>query len=206
MRRREFITLLGGAVAWPITARAQQSVAKMPRIGIIGEAAIWEDFRKGLRDFGYIEGRNVIVEYRSAEERPDQLAAAATELARLPVDVFVTYGSPATQAAKQTTTTIPIVMNGVGDAIRAGFVTSLAHPEGNITGISLLGPEVGVKRLQLLKLAVPTISRAAFSGIQTTPRIPPTSTSGKLQHQCWAWRWCLSRFADPTSSTPPSPR
>src|SRR6516164_6827633 len=129
--RRELLTALGGAAAaWPLAAGAQQSVTKMPRIGIIGEAAIWDHFRKGLRDFGYIEGRNVTIEYRSVEERPDQLAAAARELARLPVDVFVTYGSPATQAAKQATTTIPIVMNGVGDAIRAGFVTSLAHPEG----------------------------------------------------------------------------
>jgi putative ABC transport system substrate-binding protein len=162
MKRRQFMTLLGGAAGWPLAARAQQSVTKMPRIGIIGEAAIWDHFRKGLSDFAYIEGRNVTIEYRSAEERPDQLAAAATELARLPVDVIVAYGSPATQAAKQATTTIPIVMTGTGDAVRAGFVTSLAHPGGNITGISLLGPEVGVKRLQLLKLAVPTMSRAAF--------------------------------------------
>jgi putative tryptophan/tyrosine transport system substrate-binding protein len=163
VRRREFIRLLAGAAAaWPLAARAQQSAAKMPRIGIIGEAQAGQDhFRKGLRDFGYIEDRNVTIEYRSAEERPDQLAAAATELARLPVDVLVTYGTPATHAAKQATATIPIVMTG-GDAVRAGFVTSLAHPGGNITGLSLLGPEVGVKRLQLLKLAVPTMSRAAF--------------------------------------------
>jgi len=161
--RRELLAARGGAAAtWPLAARAQQSVTKMPRIGIIGEAAIWDHFRKGLRDFGYMEGRNVTIEYRSTEERPDQLAAAATELARLPVDVFVTYGSPATQAAKQATTTIPIVMAGTGDPIRAGFVASLAHPGGNITGNSILGPEVGVKRLQLLKLAVPTMLRAAF--------------------------------------------
>jgi putative ABC transport system substrate-binding protein len=164
MRRRKFITLLGGAaVAWPLAARGQQSVSKMPRIGIIGEAATPGDhFRKGLRDLGYIEGRNVTIEYRSAEGRLDRLAAAATELARLPVDVFVTYGTPATHAAKQATTTIPIVMTGIGDAVRAGLVTGLAHPGGNITGISILGPEVGAKRLQLLKLAVPTMSRAAF--------------------------------------------
>ena len=161
--RRELLAARGGAAAtWPLAARAQQSVTKMPRIGIIGEAAIWDHFRKGLRDFGYMEGRNVTIEYRSTEERPDQLAAAATELARLPVDVFVTNGSPATQAAKQVTTTIPIVMAGTGDPIRAGFVASLAHPGGNITGNSILGPEVGVKRLQLLKLAVPTMLRAAF--------------------------------------------
>ena len=104
MKRREFITLLGGAAAgWPLAARAQQRTPKVPRIGVIDNAAIWDPFRQGLRDLGYIEGRNVTIEYRSAEERLDQLAAAATELARLPVDVFVTYGSPATQAAKQAT-------------------------------------------------------------------------------------------------------
>jgi putative tryptophan/tyrosine transport system substrate-binding protein len=160
--RRELVAALGGAAAWPLVAHAQQSVTKMPRIGMIGEAAIWDHFRKGLRDFDYIEGRNVTIEYRSAEERPDQLAAAATELARLPVDVIVATGSPATQAAKQATMTIPIVMAGIGDPIRAGFVASLAHPGGNITGNTILGPEVAGKRLQLFKLAVPSISRVAF--------------------------------------------
>jgi putative ABC transport system substrate-binding protein len=157
-------TRLGGAAAaWPFAARAQYS-AKVPRIGIIGwrEAAIWNHFRRGLRDLGYIEGRNVAIEDRSAEERPDRLAAVATELARLPVDVIVASGTPATHAAKQATATIPIVMTGVGDAIRAGLVTSLAHPGGNITGNSLLFPEVAGKRLQLLKLVVPTMSRVAF--------------------------------------------
>ena len=106
MKRREFITVLGGAAAaWPLSARAQQPA--MPVIGIINNAAIWDHFRQGLRDLGYIEGRNIAIEYRSAEERPDRLVAAATELARLPVDVMVTYGSTATQAAKQATTTIP---------------------------------------------------------------------------------------------------
>jgi len=90
MKRREFITLLGGgAAAWPLAARAQQ--AKMPRIGIIDNAAIWDHFRQGLRDLGYIEGRNIAIEYRSAEGRPERLAAVASELARLPVDVIVTF-------------------------------------------------------------------------------------------------------------------
>ena len=163
MRRREFISLLGGtAVAWPLAARAQQPVAKMPRIGIINPGARLDHFRQGLRDLGYIEGRDIAIELRSGEERADQLVAAATELARLPVDVIVTLGSQETQAAKQATTTIPIVMAGIGDPVRAGFVTSLAHPGGNITGNTILGPEVAGKRLQLFKLAVPTISRVAF--------------------------------------------
>jgi ABC-type uncharacterized transport system substrate-binding protein len=161
MKRREFITLLGGAAAWPLAARAQQS-GRMQRIGIIDNAAIWDHFRQGLSDLGYIEGRNIAIEYRSAEGRPERLVAAATELAKLPVDVIVTFGSPATQAAKQATTTIPIVMAAVGDAVRAGFVASLAHPGENITGNSILGREVGAKRLQLLKLAVPTMSRVAL--------------------------------------------
>jgi putative tryptophan/tyrosine transport system substrate-binding protein len=163
MRRREFITLLGGAaVAWPLAARAQQPVSKMPRIGIIDPAAMWDHFRQGLRDLGYVEGGNIAIEYRSAEETPDRLVAAATELVQLPVDVIVSFGSQATQAAKQATTTIPIVMAAIGDPVRAGFVASLAHPGGNITGNTILGPEVAAKRLQLLKLAVPTTSRVAF--------------------------------------------
>jgi putative tryptophan/tyrosine transport system substrate-binding protein len=161
LKRREFITLLGSATAWPVAAPAQQSVSKIPRIGIIDPAAIWDPFRQGLRDLGYIEGRNIAIEYRSAEGNPDRLATAATELARLPVDVIVTFGSEATQAAKQATTTIPIVMIGIGDPIRTGLVTSLAHPGGNITGNKTMGAEIVAKRLQLLKLAVPTVSRVA---------------------------------------------
>jgi len=163
VKRREFITLLGGAAAgWPLAARAQQRTPKVPRIGVIDNAAIWDPFRQGLRDLGYIEGRNIAIEYRSAEGRPERLVAAATELTRLPVDIIVTFGSPATEAAKQATTTIPIVMAGIGDPVRAGFVASLAHPGGNITGNTILGPELAAKRLQLLKLAVPTVSRVAF--------------------------------------------
>jgi len=163
MKRREFIGLLGGAAAaWPLAARAQQPVSKMPRIGIIDPTAQWDPFLQGLRDLGYIEGRNIAIEYRSAEGRPDGLVAAATELAQLPVDVIVTFGSQATQAAKQATTTIPIVMVAIGDPVRAGFVASLAHPGGNITGNSILAPQLAGKRLQLLKLAVPTMSRVAL--------------------------------------------
>jgi putative ABC transport system substrate-binding protein len=142
MRRRGFITIIGGAAAWPLAAHAQQPVSKMPRIGIIDPEARWDPFRQGLRDLGYIEGRDIAIEYRSAEARPERLVAAATELAQLPVDVIVTFGSPVTQAAKQATTTIPIVMIGIGDPVRAGFVTSLAHPGGNMTGNTILGPEV----------------------------------------------------------------
>ena len=107
MNRRSLITPLGGtAAAWPLATRAQQAVSKMPRIGIIDPAARWDPFRQGLRDLGYIEGRDIVIEYRSAETRLERLVAAAMELSPLPVDVMVTNGSAATQAAKQATTTI----------------------------------------------------------------------------------------------------
>ena len=158
--RRKLLAGLSAA-AWPLAARAQQSASKIPRIGIIDPGAMWDHLRQGLRDLGYVEGRNIAIEFRSTEETPDRLVAAATELAQLPVDVIVSFGSPATQAAKQATTTIPIVMVAIGDPIRAGFVASLAHPGGNITGNAILS-EVTAKRLQLLKLAVPTVLRVAF--------------------------------------------
>src|SRR5262249_28494362 len=132
MRRREFIAVVGGAPAWPVAARAQHS--GIPRIGIIDVTPNWDHFKQGLSDFGYAEGRNIAVEYRSADGHFDRLRQAALELAALPVNVLVTYGSPATRAARQATSTIPIVMIGVGDPVRARFVRSLAHPGGNITG------------------------------------------------------------------------
>jgi putative ABC transport system substrate-binding protein len=161
MRRREFITLLGGATAWPLAARAQQP-AKIPRIGIIDNAPIWDHFRQGLRDHGYVEGRDVVFEYRSAQGKPELLAAAAADLSRLPVDVIATFGSPASRAAQQATKTIPIVAISVGDPVRIGLVASLARPGGNITGNTNLGPDVVTKRLQLLKELIPSVSRLAF--------------------------------------------
>ena len=162
MRRREFITLLGTAAAWPLAARAQQHTSRMPRIGVIDDAAQWDAFRQGLRELGYIEGQTVAFEYRSAEGKPERLGAAAAELARLPVDIIVAFGTAAAYAAKQATTTIPIVMLGVGDPVRSGLVTSLARPAGNITGNTILGPELAAKRLQLFKELLPTITRVAF--------------------------------------------
>ena len=163
MRRREFITLLGGAaVAWPLAARAQQRPTKIPRIGIIDDAPIWDHFRKGLHDLGYVEGQNIVIEYRTAQGEPDRLVQAARELAGLPVDVIVEFGSTAARAAQMATTTIPIVMISIGDPVRAGFVASLARPGGNMTGNTILGPDLGPKRLQLLKEIIPSVSRAAF--------------------------------------------
>jgi len=163
MQRRDFIKrIVGSAAAWPLAARAQQRPTKIPRIGIIDNAPIWDHFRQGLSELGNIEGRDVVIEYRSGQGQPDRLAAAASELASLPVDVIVTSGSAATQAAKQATTTIPIVMIAVGDPVRAGLVASLARPDGNVTGNTILGTEMAAKRVQLLKEFIPRVSRVAF--------------------------------------------
>jgi putative ABC transport system substrate-binding protein len=163
MRRREFITLLGGAAAaWPLVARAQQRPTKIPRIGIIDDAPIWDHFRKALHDLGYVEGQNIVIEYRAAQGKPARLVQAARELAGIPVDVIVEFGSTAARAAQMATTTIPIVMISIGDPVRAGFIASLARPGGNMTGNTILGPDLSPKRLQLLKEVIPSVSRAAF--------------------------------------------
>jgi putative tryptophan/tyrosine transport system substrate-binding protein len=162
MRRREFMTLLGGmAAAWPLAARAQLA-AKVARIGIVDNTARWDAFRLALRDLGYIEGQNVKFEYRFGEGAPGRLAAAASELAHLPVDVIATFGTPASRAAKQATAIVPIVMIGIGDPISAGLVTNIARPEGNITGFSGLSSDTVTKGIQFFREIVPTIRRLAF--------------------------------------------
>ena len=161
MKRREFITLLGGAAAWPLAARAQQP-ARVPRIGIVDDAPMWHSFRQALREFGYVEGQSINYEYRYSEGVPNRLAAVVGELVRRPVDLIAAYGTPPTEAAKTATTTIPIVMIGVGDPVRVGLVASLARPGGNITGNTVLSPDLGAKRLQLLREAIPTVARVAY--------------------------------------------
>jgi len=163
MRRRDFITLLGGAaVAWPLAARGQQSNIRLPRIGIIDDEPVWDYFRQGLRDLGYVERENVLIEYRSWGGRLDRLTQAAVELATMPVNVIVAYGSPPTRAARQAASTVPIVMIAVGDPVRAGFATNLARPDRNITGNTILGPDLIGKRLEILKDCVPGLARVAF--------------------------------------------
>src|SRR5215510_8746207 len=165
MTRREFIALIGGAgLLFAVKvrrARAQQA-AKIPRIGIIDDSPRWNAFRHELRDLGYLEGGNIAFDYAYADGVPERLAEAAAALLRQPVDVIATFGTPASLAAKQATTTIPIVMISIGDPVRAGLVPSLARPGGNITGNTSLGPDVGAKRLQILKEAIPTVLRVAF--------------------------------------------
>ena len=148
LKRREFITLLGSAaVAWPVAAMAQQ-VAKVARVGFLGStfASNWasrvEAFRSGLRDLLYVEGENIVIEFRWADENYDKLAALTAELICLRVDVLVTYGTPGSLIAKRATTTIPIVMVHSGDAVAAGIVASLARPGGNLTGMTYFVPEL----------------------------------------------------------------
>jgi ABC-type uncharacterized transport system substrate-binding protein len=167
MRRRELITLLGGAAAWPFAARAQQT-AKTFRIGFLGatSASSWasrvEAFRLGLRDLGYMEGKNVLIEFRWAEEKYDQLPVLAAELVRQKVDVLVTFGTPGTLAAKRATTEIPIVILYIGDAVAAGVVTSVRQPGGNITGSTYFLSQLIAKRLELLKEAMPHVTEVAI--------------------------------------------
>ena len=152
MRRREFIAALGGAAAWPLVARGQQS-SKVYRIGLLEttsmslNAANLEAFRQGLRERGYVEGQNFVIEYRSADGQNERFPDLAAELVRLKVDLIVTRGTPAAQAAKKITETIPIVMASSGDPLDSGLVTSLARPGGNVTGLSALTQHVQAKQL-----------------------------------------------------------
>jgi putative ABC transport system substrate-binding protein len=162
MNRREMIALMAGAAAVPSAARAQQRPKKIPRIGIIDDGAIWQPFRDALGEAGYIEGQTIAFETRAADGNPGRLSAAAAELVQLPVDLIATYGTPASRAAKAATTTIPIVMIVVGDPVAAGLVQSLAYPGGNVTGNTILSPELAPKRLQLIKEIIPSASRTAL--------------------------------------------
>ena len=155
-------------------AQAQQSM-KVPRIGYLTAASLsaiparLDAFRQGLRELGYVEGKNIVIEYRNAEGKLDRLPALASELVRLKVDVIVTGGSSATHPAKEATSTIPIVMTQDNDPVGSGFVASLARPGGNITGLSRLAPEISGKRLELLKEIVPKLSRVTVFGTSTEP-------------------------------------
>jgi putative tryptophan/tyrosine transport system substrate-binding protein len=163
MRRREFIAILGGAAAaWGVAAHAQQQPAKIPRIGIIDDTPRWNALRSGLRQLGYLEGENIAFDYAYGDGMPERLAEAAAQLVRRPVNVIATYGTAATFAARSVTPTIPIVMISVGDPVRAGLVENLAHPGGNVTGNTILGPDISAKRIQIIQELIPTVARVAF--------------------------------------------
>jgi putative ABC transport system substrate-binding protein len=177
LERREFIALLGGTAAWALTARAQQPEARIARVGIIDNSPIWDAFRSGLRGLGHVEGRNIAFEYRNTDGTPERLAEAAAELVRYSVDVIATFGTPPSRAAKQATTTIPVVMISIGDPVGSGLVTSYNRPGGNITGNTILGPDLAGKRLQLLKEVVPSFSHVALS-LESGQHLPPCPTRG----------------------------
>jgi putative ABC transport system substrate-binding protein len=184
MRRREFITLLGGAAAtWPISARAQQQA--MPTIGFLGTRASGDDpqlltaFRSGLKEGGYVEGQNVAIEYRFAENQYDRLPALAADLVQRQVAVIVANGRAA-QVTKATTSTIPIAFVAGFDPVEVGLVASMSRPGGNITGVSILDVELGPKRLQLLHELIPT---ATIIAVLVNPNDPARAetTSKELQ-------------------------
>ena len=167
MKRREFITLLGGAAAaWPLRAGAQQA-GKVYRIGVLEMTSATLNvanvyaLRAGLRQLGYFEGQNLVIEYRSADGRDDRFPGLARELLALKVDVIVTRGTPAAKAAKNATSTVPVVMAASGDPLGTGLVTSLSRPGGNITGLSAIVGELAPKRLELIREIVPGLARIA---------------------------------------------
>src|SRR5260370_91783 len=165
LRRREFITLVGGAAAWPLAARAQQP--KMPVIGLMGSGSaaaqshLTAAFLQRLRELGWTEGRNLRIEYRWGEGRNERFAEIAAEFVRLKVDLILTHNTPPTLAAKQATSVIPIVFATAGDPVGTGIVASLARPGGNITGLSSQTPDAAGKRLELFQQVVPGLHRLA---------------------------------------------
>jgi len=201
MDRRAFIgRVAGGVLAAPLAAFAQQA-GKIARIGFLGATSAsgyakqLDGFRLGLRDFGYMEGKNIVLEYRWAEGNYAQLAELAAELVRSKVDVIVTHGTPGTRAAKGATTTIPIVMAISGDAVATGLVVSLPRPGGNITGSTFFDPELSAKQIELLKEILPRITRVAVLVNPDNPVIGPvfkameiTAKSLKLGLQQFAVR------------------
>ena len=174
MRKASVLSILFVVVLLAVVAEAQQAT-KIPRIGYLiaapgsAQSARTEAFRQGLREFGHVEGKNIVIESRSAGGKLDRLPALAAELVRLKVDVIVTAAPSVTRAAKEATVTIPIVMAFDNDPVGNGFVASLARPDGNITGLSTLRPEISGKQLELLKETVPRLSRVAVLGTSTIP-------------------------------------
>jgi putative ABC transport system substrate-binding protein len=175
MKRREFITLLGGAAAtWPLAAQAQRP-ERMRRVGVLSgyerHLPEFDAFRKQLQELGYVEGRNLVIDWRYAGKGTFQLPTLAKELVDLQPDALVSITTPATTAMKAAAGSIPVVFANVGDPVATGFVGSLAHPGGNMTGQSILAPDLSGKRLELLKEIIPTSSTTAVVWNPTNPAV-----------------------------------
>ena len=170
MRRRDFIALIGGAAAWPGIASAQQ--ARIPkRMGFMADAPLppVKRFRETLQKLGWLEGENLVIEFRYSEGRYDRFPAFAAELVAMPVDVLVVWGTPAAFAAKRATTTIPVLIAASGDVVNTGLVSNLARPDANLTGFTALNVDLESKRLELLKEAIPGLSRVVVLANPSNP-------------------------------------
>ena len=202
MKRREFITLVGGAaVTWPVVARGQKS-AKIPRIGVLWHAGSaneegtnFTELVKGFEDLGYVEGRNIILEHRFPNELPDRFKSMAAELVTSAVDVLITVGANAAPYAKSATTSIPVIFVAVSDPIGSGLVKSFARPEGNVTGISNSAADLIGKRLEILKELIADLSRTALlvnlnaqvANIYVQSAQEAAARLG-LNHRAFSWR------------------
>lgn len=196
-------------LAAPLPGQAQPG--KVPRIGLLesgslaARAPLWEAFRQGMRELGYVEGRTVVFEALGTDGRSERLPALATDLVRLKVDVIVTSGSPAAQAARQATATIPIVMAS-GNPLELGLVASLARPGGNLTGTQTLSLELSAKRLEMAREVVPGASRLAILGTRGMPSVSPLSGRRRWRPRRLAYASTLSACGVRRSSTAPSRR
>lgn len=176
MKRRDLLILAGGVSVWPKAVLSQASRQRVPLIGYLVGANLRQVlmlFRKGLQELGYVEGKNLELESRSAEGKAERLSGLAAELVRLKVDVLVVSQTPAATAAKQATSEIPIVMAGVGDPVGTGLVRSLARPGGNITGVSGLGTEIAGKALQVIREVIPSMKKAGMLANADDPFTKP---------------------------------
>jgi putative ABC transport system substrate-binding protein len=187
-----FISMLAACLFLAPLASDAQPPGKIPRVGVLTAVTapttelFHELLRQGLRELGYVEGQNIVLEYRSAEGRYERLPTLAAELVALPVDVLATWGTPAAVAAKQATSTIPVVFTAVADPILSGLVTSFAQPSGNLTGVTHIPSELDTKRLELLKEALPSVARV---GVLWHPEFPPNVESmPQLQQAAQALR------------------
>jgi putative ABC transport system substrate-binding protein len=171
MRRRNFLALMAGAASWPKRAAAQ--ITRPRRIGLMANLPLppIQRFIQRLTQLGYVEGNNIIIEYRFGEGRDDRFPAFAAELVALPVEVIVVWGNPAAFAAKRATTTIPILIGAAGDVVNTGLITNVAHPESNLTGFVALNVELEEKRVELLREIIPNLSRVAVLANSSNPLV-----------------------------------